>query len=328
VLVASLWLVAAIALIAAYIDHVAARNVELAIEARASLALDLERRSTEATLIYLLATNRANHRGLIIESQQRFAEVYPEELPAEGDAELWFDGTAYRGMAEEVFSLEDEAGLVSINTPMGTGFTALMQHVGLDPGRRAQFAARLEDYIDPDSRLRLNGAEKFDYERSHVDPPANWILITPLEAERILDFDSLLSADQWTRMKPFLTTQPSGGYNFNTMSPELMGALLDVDSSRLASLLAERRLRPVSSLGQLRRLTGVLPRGIEEDALLVIPSRFVRISLWRDGESSRQVKGVQLTPFGEIAPWQLDYQYVDRSKHAAVSAQRAETSLF
>ena len=66
VLVATLWALAALAVLAAYIDGVVASDLRSALETKRGLEAELARRSTEATLVYLLATGRMNHRGLIL----------------------------------------------------------------------------------------------------------------------------------------------------------------------------------------------------------------------------------------------------------------------
>ena len=71
---ATLWALAGLAVLAAYIDGVTASGVRDAIEAKRAIQAELERRSTEATVVYLLATGRMNHRGLILEEEQRFPD--------------------------------------------------------------------------------------------------------------------------------------------------------------------------------------------------------------------------------------------------------------
>ena len=48
-------------------------DVQRAFDEQQLFQAKLERRSTEATVIYLLATNRMNHRALMLEDEQRFS---------------------------------------------------------------------------------------------------------------------------------------------------------------------------------------------------------------------------------------------------------------
>ena len=79
VLVATLWALAALAVLAAYIDGVVASDVRDAIDAKRALQAEIDRRSTEATVLYLLATGRMNHRGLVLEEVQQFADSLGED---------------------------------------------------------------------------------------------------------------------------------------------------------------------------------------------------------------------------------------------------------
>ena len=73
------------AVLAAYIDGVASADIERAAAAKAALEQELARRSTEATLAYLLATGRMNHRGLMLEPEQ----TSPTRRATEARTEAW-----------------------------------------------------------------------------------------------------------------------------------------------------------------------------------------------------------------------------------------------
>ncbi len=328
ILVATLWVLAGLTVLAAYIDGVAADNVERAMLVKETIALELERRSTEATLVYLLATNRVNYRGFILDDQQRFADRYPEELPLTGDGELWVTDVPYRGVGETLFGVQDENGLISVNLPGAGGFAALMKNAGVSPVNLAQMVARAGDYVDRDGQLSLNGAEYFDYLQSGRPPPANWVMMTPLEAQLVLGFDELIDPAQWRRIRPSLTVRPQAGYNFNIMVPAVIAAILDVDAAGMEAVLSERAERSIRNLDQIRRLTGKIP-AIDEEEIVTMPSRAFRITIWREGRVNRVVLGIRLTPFGQSAPWRKDYQYSEQIlDHGSTAPRGAETTLF
>jgi hypothetical protein len=328
VLIASLWLVAGLGLLAAYIDGLASKNVEQAIAAKDTLSIKLDLLSTEATLLYLLSSNRVNHRGFILDERQRFSQQYPEELPNSGDGELWVTDQAYAGRGSTVFSVQDETGLVSINMPATQHFSTLLEFAGINRNDAAGLIARIIDYIDSNSELSLNGAERFDYERTGQPPPANWLFSTPLEARYVLGFDEYVSPAQWNRIRPLLTTRPQVGYNFNTMAPDLLGAMLDLDQAAVDALTESRRARPIRSVRQLRTLT-TRPLTMDPESIVSMPGRAFRISLWQSGGRNRQLLGIRLTPFGDHAPWRKDYQYSEQiPQHGATVPRKAETALF
>ena len=311
VLVATLWILAGLAILAAYIDRVVASDLQYAVEARESVQAEIERRSAEATLHYLLATGRMNFRGLILESEQRFSNSLDEDeyLPDHGDGEVRVTGVVYAGVGGARFSIQDEGGLVSINAPRSPLFAAILEHAGVSLPDVERIVARVEDYIDSDDTLTLNGAEHYDYRERGAPPPLNWIMASPLELTKVLGIDELIASAQWERLLPLLTVRPVVGYNFNTMRPEILAALLDLDESGVQGVLEEREKVALSRLGQIAMLSGK-HLDIDEMEMRVIPSRFLRVTVWHDGGGPRIVTGLVLTPLGDRAPWRMDYRYL------------------
>ena len=310
VLVATLWALAALAVLAAYIDGVVASDVRDAIEAKRALQAEIDRRSTEATVLYLLATGRMNHRGLILEEVQQFADSFGEDElpPPHGDGELKATGAVYAGLGEARFSLQDEGGLVSVNAPRSHHFQAFLAHSGLSASEVERIVARVEDYIDSNDTLTMGGAERHDYLQQGREPPLNWIMASPLELGNVLGIDAVIAPGRWRELWPLLTMRPVYSYNFNTMRPEVLAMLLGLDERGLRRLLEEREKAPILRLGQVALLTG-RHLDIDEMDLITLPSRFVRLSTWREGDGSRILTGIALTPLGESAPWQMDYRY-------------------
>ena len=317
VLVAALWVLAALVVLAAYIDAVATAEVRRATLAKQSLERELARRSLENTLLYLLATNRMNHRALVLEEQQRFAGGLPEGalFGVEGDGELLLTGATYAAANGMRFAIQDESGLVSVNLPRSPLFSAALERVGLPPPAVVATVARVADYIDLDHRLTLNGAEAFDYQWRNLPPPPNWEMVSPLELKHVLGVETLVADEQWRRLRPLLTARVPAGYNLNTMQPQVLGGLLDFDAAALAPLLEARAQSPLLGPEQVARLTG-RPLPINPTQLTTLPSNFLRISIWHASEEAngqddgmRHVLGVEITPFGQEVPWQKDYRY-------------------
>lgn len=310
VLVATLWALAALAVLAAYIDGVVASDLRHAFEAKRALEAELARRSTEATLVYLLATGRMNHRALILEEEQRFSNGLPdgEYLPDHGDGEILMTGAVYAGPGGVRFSVQDEGGLVSVNAPRFPLFADLLEHAGVAASDAERIVARVEDYIDSDQVLSLNGAERYDYVRNGVPPPLDWIMASPHELREVLGVARSITPAQWQRLRPLLTMRPVYSYNFDTMHPEVLAVALGLDESRLQGVLEERDKSPLSRLTRIAMLSG-RHLDVDELEMRLIPTNFMRVSVWHEGQGSRVLAGVALTPFGASAPWRTDYRY-------------------
>ena len=312
VLVAVLWVLAALAVLAAYIDGVVASDVERAVMAKRSLRSELDRRSTEATLVYLFASGRMNHRGLILEEAQRFSNALADDeaLPDHGDGELRVTGQVYAGLGGVRFSVQDESGLASVNAPGAPILPALLEHVGIPAADVERIVARIEDYIDADSDLTLNGAERFDYRERGAPPPLDWIMASPMELRRVLGVDEMLTSAQWRRLRPLLTIRPVFSYNFNTMPHEILAAVLGLDQQGVRSVLEEREQRSIDRMITIALLSG-RHLDIDEMDLRTLPSRHMRLSLWDADGGSRILAGISLTPLGQTAPWRQDYRYTE-----------------
>ena len=309
VLVATLWALAALTLLASAIDRSVVADVERALLAKQALRRQLDARSTEATLLYLLATGRMNHRALLIESEQVFTDPDESGPPPNADAAwIGIDGNAYFGLGDVRFSIQDEGGLASVNGPRDPLLAAALRHVGVPRADVDRVLPLVRDYIDADDLLNLDGAERLDYERRGLPPPANFPLASPLELRNVMTVGSIVSHDQWRRLRPLLTASPPLGYNFNTMPSAIVAALLDLDADGIRPLLEAREQRPVVSLGQVGALTGVYPA---LDAMLVsaVPSARLRIATWSATGNVRSVLGIRLTPKAERVPWRKEYRY-------------------
>ena len=317
VLVAALWVLAALVVLAAYIDAVATAEVRRATLAKQSLERELARRSLENTLLYLLATNRMNHRALVLEEQQRFAGGLAEDalFGVEGDGEILLTGATYAVANGMRFAVQDESGLVPVNRPRSPLFRTALERIGLPPPAVVATVARVADYVDLDHRLTLNGAEAFDYQWRSLPPPPNWEMVSPLELKRVLGVEALVADEQWRRLRPLLTARVPAGYNLNTMQPQVLSGLLDFDAAAMEPLLEARAQTPLLGVEQLARLSG-RPLAINPTHLTTMPSNFLRISIWHESEEAngqddglRHVLGVEITPYGEEVPWQKDYRY-------------------
>ena len=326
VLIATLWVLAGLAMLATYIDGMVAGDVDRTRLYRQSIQDELHRRGTEATLLYLLSSGRMSHRGLVLEQEQRFLEFIDDPDLPPGDGELTMAGEVYAGLGRMRFALQDERGLVPINIPSSPMLSAVLQREGIPPADVERIVPRIGDYIDLDNQLTLNGAEWFDYKQHGLPPPANWFLAGPMELKSVLGVGELISTEQWQKLSPLLSVRGAGVYNFNTMHPEVLAALLDLDRDGVRKVLEARAERPLTRPGQIAMLTGKFPR-IDDESIVMLPSPYVRISIWPTNGARQSVGGFSLTP-GGAAPWRTEYRYSELVlEHGPEDPQRAATQL-
>ena len=316
ILAATLWALVALAALAAYMDRATDEHVEDARRAKLLLQAEIDRRGTEATVLYLLATNFANHRALVHSREQVFTD--PDELPEEGfgDGELGLAGEPYAGLGGVVFTVQDEAGLVPVNLPgLGT-LAVLLEHLGAAPDAVARLAPRLVDYVDRNQELTLDGAERFDYQRAGRAAPPNWFLQSPMELAHVLGADGLLAPSQWRRLRELTTPRLVPGINFTTMPEDVAVALLGVKPKALGPFLEARREGPVVIPDRIRELTGRAPP-VVRDEIIGFPLPMLRVSTWWPAGGTRVVRGITLTPGAEDVPWRTEYYYSEPPGNAA-----------
>ena len=307
ILAATLWALAALTVLAGYISSVADADVLRAQAERQALQDELDARGTENTLIYLLATTRRSHRGVILEQEQRFSEPGGPILRHPGDGTIPLSGETFTGLGRVLFALQDERGLVGINSPGQPVLGLVLEHVGVRDIDVRRLMPLISDYIDMDNAIALGGAERYDYARAGRSPPANWFMAGPTELKRVLGFEGVISPDQWRRLRPLLTPGVQMGYNFNTMSAAAVAALVGgPEAAQL--LLEEREERVIRTLDQVADLTGRRP-SLDSELMLGLPSPMTRVAVWPAGSNRRSILGIRLTPGSFYAPWRKEYRY-------------------
>ena len=321
VLVATVWVLAALVLLADYVSGVVAADRERARLAKAALGDDLNARSTEATLLYLLATKPTNHRGLVLESLS--VSALSGAAPS---AAITFAGEPYQGIGRVRFSLQDEAGLAAVNKPGGL-YQVALRHAGVAESDIALLLPRLQDYMDRDETLRVGGAERADYAAAGLPRPANWFLVSPLEVRKVLGARATIRREAWSFLRRNTTSAFTVGLNFNTMPLAMLTAFLGGDEAAAKRVALHREKHVLADMDAVREVAGYDLSAYGDLPGVTVVSR-LRLALWRAGGRQRTVVGIALTPNAINAPWRKEYRYFEPAIGGSEPARPVATPLF
>lgn len=327
VLVATVWVLAALVLLADYVSGVVAADRERARLALAALRDDLDARGTEATLLYLLATKPSNHRGLLLEpltAPALSSSVAPGTTGS--DATITFAGEPYHGIGRVRFSLQDEAGLAAVNKPGGL-YQVALRHAGVAQADIALLLPRLRDYMDRDETLLVGGAERADYAAAGLPPPANWFLVSPLEVQKVLGARTIVPAEAWSFLRRNTTSAFTVGVNFNTMPLAMLTAFLGGDEAAARRVAQHRERHVLADVHAVREVAGHDLSAYGDLAGVTVASR-LRLALWPEGGRQRTIVGVALTPNAINVPWRKEYRYFEPASGGSESARALATPLF
>ena len=153
------------------------------------------------------------------------------------------DGRPYRfrfGGTPITVSLQDEAGKIDLNSAQRDLLDTLLRASGIEDERNDALLDAIEDWRDPDSLRRLNGAEDQEYEaagRTHGAKNATFNTVE--ELQQVLGMTPRL----FKRLRPALTVHShSAGIDDKVAPPEVLRALLLSGEDRdLEEVLARRR---------------------------------------------------------------------------------------
>lgn len=309
ILAAVLW-VLAIMLIAVGIFHsYVQRKLSIGIQAKAHIQQGLNNYSTEQTLLYVLSTSRKTLAGVTF-STLTSEQVQNENFSytsAVGD-ELLLDGSVYRGIGDSKFSLQDSAGLISVNAEDQSILLDFFNHFETDAGVKMRLLAALHDYIDADEVVSLSGAEKQDYMAAAMPPPPNDYLRTPSELFRVMGWREWLNAHAQFDVQNWITVSRFTVMNLNTMPKSLLRSYLGLNEDLVDQLIVERRTNPFRTTDDFVS-RAKLPLSLDEERFRFLPGNELRLRIWNSGGGQARLISLQLTPNGLLGPWLVDYEY-------------------
>jgi hypothetical protein len=203
--------------------------------------------SLRETLMFGAATGFRDEGGLMV-----------------GNSLLATDGRAYKISEQLSISVQDERGLLGINTTDERALARFFASIGVPAEDHARLSDALLDFIDPDDLRRLKGAEKAEYARANLPPPANDYLRTREQLRDVIGWADLLAKlavaeprfpGIQARFLDLFSTARHIGLNVNSAPAAVLAAVPGVDPAKVASLLDQRRAKAFRSIADLAPFT-------------------------------------------------------------------------
>ena len=264
-LIAALWLLVALAAVAAAVSLQARERRLAAVNAvegaRATAAALGGLQHAQARLDQLLARDlRSGPRGITS------IDPWSEAAALLGD-------TVALGEARYRVELHDPAARLHLNRASEQELRRLLIALRIDAGDADRLAQSIADWRDADGLRHVRGAEREQYlEDGSLVLPADRPFTSPSELRDVRGMTpSLLD-----RVTPHLTLAGSGQINFNSASREVLLSLDGMTEAAVQLLMRHRASRrPVSSLLELQNELPSGPKAVLQEHLSYLLSRTV-----------------------------------------------------
>lgn len=219
--------------------------------------------STVARVGYLLLTEPIGPRSVVVGGPRELGGA--SSMGMHNGRELRLDGRFYAvggfeaGSEEAFVSVQDEAGLLSLNTGDSAALGALLSQSGIANARG--LAGALVDYTDEDDLTGLAGAEEDAYRRLGLPGPFNQELTTRWLALEALGWREAVgvedhAGDFWMNVS---AAPRDASLNVNTAPLAVLAAALGAARAARA-LVARRSQAELATREEIEELTGVNTR--------------------------------------------------------------------
>lgn len=281
----------------------------------ARLTGQLDARSTEATLLYLLATQRRTFAGLTVDerivytpselAEKTQGEFVPTLMPVGN--ELRMNDELYSGLGDSRFALLTDAGRANINLNPQLRQNWLIQ-LHASPQQQSRLSDTLLDYQSPGNFPSLNGAKADQYREKGLQPPPDRTLFTPLELRRVMDWDKPLAPlDDQTLLRSITTARTGGALDVNAAPLSVLMLLPGVTKAMAERVVALRNVQAFTNNASVYTLLPTLDE--ENDSIGLYPSDSGTMALWPNSAGAGTLVHWTLTPFDDGgSPWHIDYE--------------------
>lgn len=331
VLVATLWVVVALFVIASGFHYYVDLKLQQAIEIESSTDDLLEQVSLTATAKYLLSTQRVTWGGITTDYEQ--LSQMPRSVAGNISrtivgSELFMDGQWYQGLENYCVAVQDRYGLIGVNAASTQSLSSVLQRF-TSSSHAESLIDLLRDYTDQNTTTRLKGAEYWDYQNQGIPIPSNYHIRSPSELFRVMGWGEFLSNNKDLQWMNWFSVSRTSRLNPNVIPEALFKHLLGSASDEEAlSIKQMRRQEPFRSVDDFQNKTGIeLPGSVESYQFM--PSEHVQLRLINKQTKQLRVVGLELTPLGLFAPWHQIYQYsINNDQFIEASCQPSRYRLF
>jgi len=212
--------------------------------------------SLEAHVAYAAATGAAAPQGFVAPAAGRGPGLL-----------VTADGRVQRvaGQPNLALSIQDEAGLINLDSLPPAAMGALFEQLAVPVDRRAAMVDRLSDFLDADDLARTDGAEASAYRDQGLTPPPNGPLRRLDQVLGVLGWKAAAPRAAWRTLRDDLTVDPvATEINVNTATPAALRVLYGFNDAQVAAVGEARRRAPFARLEDVGRAAGVRLSGDAE----------------------------------------------------------------
>jgi hypothetical protein len=306
-------MIAIVGLLASVINVWVGRAVANAQALAQRTQLELIQSNVRNELVYLLARRPTSYRGL--EVGPKVAMVENSDFmgvmsgPIDSGRALRLDGAAFKVATDPnmIVTVQDTSGLFNLNTMQPPSLRRTLASLGLPEPEVNRLSDTLADYLDDDDLTRLAGAEKAEYERLNLPPPANATLSTPYEAQRVLGWDRVDVLWKGDMERPLLTTCAGSSLNLNTAPGKvLMASIQGMTEEKLEQALARRAERPFRGTREFAAAADLLMAD-EPFLYSFLPGSCMLVDVIDKVSGQHTRFSLTIDRFSPMRPWRIDY---------------------
>lgn len=244
-------------------------------------------RDAAARLTYLFATTKRTKAGL-------------GDIPNA----MKLDGTWYQLDNGAVVALQDARGLINLVTAPRAWKERLLGTYGIEVSQAQALVDALEDYVDEDNLVRLQGAEADEYLRRGMLPPRNLPLTSSAELLRVYGWQQARSLWEVDGIKRHVVAERGTGINPNTATWRVLAAAFGIPHDIARELVRQRRLTGLIDISAYATVD-VASNVFSSNNPIRIPSVTSVGSISFPGSKKAWRFVITLTPSDNNGPWRM-----------------------